>query len=225
MRHLTPLLPLALLGTFSTPAADAQDFPLIEISAFEFAGATPEDPPVPGYLISWPFPSDGYHVQFSRSATADDWEYLSVGFLQQFEGDWAVGTTPFADRFFFRMQDYFADLLTRQPDLEITASGLHRERTQEGTGATPTASDTVVVHYEGRFPNGQIFDSSYQRGTPATFPVGGVIDGFAEGILLLQEGGKLTAHLPSAIAYGAQGTPSIPPYQILIFDIELIEVQ
>ena len=104
------------------------------------------------------------------------------------------------------------------------ASGLQYEVVNDGTGATPTASSTVRTHYEGTLINGEVFDSSYKRGQPAEFPVGGVIAGWTEALQLMQEGAKWRLYIPSNLAYGERAAGSIPPHSTLIFDIELLQV-
>ena len=103
-------------------------------------------------------------------------------------------------------------------------SGLQYEVITPGSGATPAASSTVRTHYEGTLISGEVFDSSYQRGEPAEFPVGGVIAGWTEALQLMQEGAKWRLYIPSNLAYGERAAGSIPPHSTLIFDIELIEV-
>jgi FKBP-type peptidyl-prolyl cis-trans isomerase FklB len=107
-----------------------------------------------------------------------------------------------------------------------TASGLQYMVLKEGTGKSPKAADSVMCHYEGFLTDGTVFDSSVQRGTPATFPLGGVIKGWTEGLQLMKEGGKTRFFIPYNLAYGEAGASgSIPPYATLIFDVELIEVK
>lgn len=107
----------------------------------------------------------------------------------------------------------------------ITASGLQYKVITEGTGKQPKATDSVKCHYEGFLTDGTVFDSSYQRGEPATFPLGGVIAGWTEGLQLMKEGSKYRFFIPYNLAYGEAGTAgSIPPYAALIFDVELIKV-
>jgi FKBP-type peptidyl-prolyl cis-trans isomerase FklB len=103
-------------------------------------------------------------------------------------------------------------------------SGLQYEVIEAGNGATPTASSTVRTHYEGTLISGEVFDSSYKRGQPAEFPVGGVIAGWTEALQLMQEGAKWRLYIPSSLAYGERAAGSIPPHSTLIFDIELIQV-
>lgn len=107
-----------------------------------------------------------------------------------------------------------------------TASGLQYKVLKEGTGKSPKATDNVKCHYEGFLTDGTLFDSSIQRGEPATFPLGGVIKGWTEGLQLMKEGGKTRFFIPYNLAYGEAGAAgSIPPYATLIFDVELIEVK
>lgn len=109
--------------------------------------------------------------------------------------------------------------------VKTTASGLQYVVEKEGTGAQPTAQDEVTVHYTGRLLDGTVFDSSVNRGEPATFPLNRVIPGWTEGVQLMKEGAKYTFFIPSDLAYGPQGVPNaIPPHSTLIFDVELIKV-
>jgi FKBP-type peptidyl-prolyl cis-trans isomerase FklB len=106
-----------------------------------------------------------------------------------------------------------------------TPSGLQYQVLREGNGKRPTAKDTVKCHYEGFLIDGTVFDSSVQRGEPATFGLQQVIAGWTEGLQLMQEGGKYRFFIPYRLAYGEGGAGQlIPPYAALIFDVELIEV-
>ena len=95
----------------------------------------------------------------------------------------------------------------------------------KGTGRKPKATDKVYCHYEGTFPNGQVFDSSYKRGEPIEFGLNQVIKGWTEGLQLMSEGAKYELYLPYHLAYGDRGTGGIPPYSALKFVVELIEVR
>ena len=120
--------------------------------------------------------------------------------------------------------DFLAENAKREGVITLD-SGLQYEVVTAGTGATPDASSTVRTHYEGTLISGEVFDSSYKRGQPAEFPVGGVIAGWTEALQLMQEGAKWRLYIPSELAYGARGAGnSIPPHSALIFDIELIKV-
>ena len=121
-------------------------------------------------------------------------------------------------------EKFLADNKTRE-GVKVTASGLQYVVEKEGEGAQPPAEDEVTVHYTGRLLNGQVFDSSVQRGEPATFPLNRVIPGWTEGVQLMKEGAKYTFFIPSDLAYGPQGIPNaIPPHSTLIFEVELIKV-
>lgn len=115
--------------------------------------------------------------------------------------------------------------LTKNKDAEgvtTTASGLQYKVLESGSGKTPSASSTVETHYEGRLIDGKIFDSSYQRGQTATFPVNGVIAGWTEALQMMKEGDIWEITVPSELAYGAQGAGAdIGPHSTLIFKVEL----
>lgn len=121
-----------------------------------------------------------------------------------------------------------ASFLTEQAAMEGAVkkdSGLIITEMVAGTGANPTAADTVSVHYHGTLKDGTVFDSSVDRGEPATFPLGGVIPCWTEGVQLMKVGGKSRLVCPSDIAYGDQGRPPvIPPGAVLIFEVELLSI-
>ena len=105
-------------------------------------------------------------------------------------------------------------------------SGLQYQVLKEGNGKSPKATDKVVCHYEGMLIDGTMFDSSVQRGEPATFPLNGVIAGWTEGLQLMKEGAKYRFFIPYQLGYGERGAgASIPPFATLVFDLELIEVK
>lgn len=113
----------------------------------------------------------------------------------------------------------------QRPEVTTTASGLQYEVLTEGTGASPDISDRVTVHYHGSLLNGQVFDSSVERGTPATFGVGQLITGWTEALQLMKEGSKWRLYIPFDLAYGERGAgQDIPPYSTLVFDVELIKI-
>jgi FKBP-type peptidyl-prolyl cis-trans isomerase FkpA len=109
--------------------------------------------------------------------------------------------------------------------IRITESGLQYEVLNEGSGAKPLATDTVKVNYEGSLVDGSVFDSSFERGEPAEFPLNRVIPGWSEGLQLMPVGSAYRFYIPSKIAYGEQGAGQvIPPYATLIFRVELLEI-
>jgi FKBP-type peptidyl-prolyl cis-trans isomerase FklB len=103
-------------------------------------------------------------------------------------------------------------------------SGLQYKILSAGKGPQPGASDTVKVHYTGSLINGEVFDSSVDRGEPVSFPVNGVIAGWTEALQLMQTGAKWQLYIPADLAYGANGNRSIGPNETLLFDVELLEV-
>jgi len=119
----------------------------------------------------------------------------------------------------------FLASMAKDPAVKMTKSGLMYKVVKEGTGRRPKATDKVYCHYEGTFPNGQIFDSSYKRGEPIEFGLNQVIKGWTEGLQLMSEGAKYELYLPYNLAYGETGTGGIPPYSALKFVVELIEVR
>jgi FKBP-type peptidyl-prolyl cis-trans isomerase FklB len=113
----------------------------------------------------------------------------------------------------------------KKAEVVTLPSGLQYQVLKEGNGKKPSAKDTVMCHYEGTLIDGTVFDSSYQRGEPATFPLQQVIAGWTEGLQLMQEGAKYRFFIPYRLAYGEGGAgASIPPFAALIFDVELIQV-
>ena len=111
-----------------------------------------------------------------------------------------------------------------KPGIQTTASGLQYKVITAGTGAKALETDKVKVHYHGTLIDGTVFDSSVNRGEPATFGVTQVIKGWIEALQMMPAGSKWTLYIPSDLAYGPQGPPSIGPNQALIFDVELIEI-
>lgn len=113
----------------------------------------------------------------------------------------------------------------KRPEVVVLPSGLQYEVLAEGTGRKPKATDKVQCHYHGTLIDGQVFDSSVQRGTPAVFGVNQVIPGWVEALQLMPEGSRWKLYIPSDLAYGEQGAGgSIPANATLIFEVELIKV-
>lgn len=121
--------------------------------------------------------------------------------------------------------DKFLAENAKRDEVTVTASGLQYEIIKDGTGEIPTADKTVTVHYHGTLPNGKVFDSSVDRGQPASFPVTGVIKGWVEALQIMKTGSKYRLFIPSELAYGAQGAGGeIGPHQALVFDVELLSI-
>lgn len=108
--------------------------------------------------------------------------------------------------------------------VKTTASGLQYVVMKDGDGKMPTKSDTVKAHYKGTLMDGSQFDSSYERGQPAEFPVQGVIPGWSEALQLMKVGSKYKLFIPPELAYGASGRPGIPANSVLIFEVELLDI-
>lgn len=112
----------------------------------------------------------------------------------------------------------------KKPGVTVTSSGLQYEILNKGTGTrSPKATDKVVCNYEGRLINGTVFDGT-TKGNPATFPLNQVIKGWTEGLQLMHEGDTYRFTIPYHLGYGVNGYGPIPPYSVLIFDVELIQV-
>ena len=119
----------------------------------------------------------------------------------------------------------YMNKISSEEGVVTTASGLKYKILTAGSGQGPTATSSVTVNYEGKLTNGSVFDSSYQRGTPATFGVSDVISGWTEALQLMQPGSVWELYIPPELAYGARGIPGvIPANSVLVFKVELISV-
>ena len=121
--------------------------------------------------------------------------------------------------------DKFLAANSKKEGVKTTKSGLQYKVLKEGTGRSPKPSDTVKAHYKGTLIDGTEFDSSYKRGEPTEFPVDGVIKGWTEALQLMKVGSKWQLFIPSALAYGEQGSRAIPPNSTLVFEVELLGIQ
>ena len=111
------------------------------------------------------------------------------------------------------------------PAVVTLPDGLQYKVLADGTGATPTNTDTVTVNYRGTLLDGTEFDSSFKRGQPQKFPVTGVIPGWTEALLKMKAGSKWQLFIPSELAYGERGRPGIPPNSVLIFEVDLLSME
>ncbi len=125
-----------------------------------------------------------------------------------------------------REGEIFLEANKKKEGVQTLPSGLQYKVLKAGAGKKPTTTDTVTVHYRGTLIDGKEFDSSYQRGKPATFPVNGVIPGWTEALPLMEEGAQWELFVPSNLAYGERGAGrEIGPNATLIFEVELISIE
>lgn len=119
----------------------------------------------------------------------------------------------------------FLEENAKREEVTVLPSGLQYEILKQGDGEKPTATSTVKTHYHGTLINGDVFDSSVDRGQPASFPVNRVIAGWTEALQLMPVGSKWKLYVPYNLAYGESGARSIGPYETLIFEVELLEIE
>lgn len=169
-----------------------------------------------------------------------DYSDFAAGVKAAYESDYSQMTTDTAKRvvneFFAMMEERIKDVNkkageqylaenAKRPEVRTTASGLQYEIIKEGEGASPKPNDSVTVHYTGALIDGRVFDSSVERGEPATFGVTQVIPGWVEALQMMKPGSEWRIFVPSNLAYGPQGAGGIiGPNMTLIFDIKLIKV-
>ena len=148
----------------------------------------------------------------STSESAENTEQAAPDYGQQIKDNKTLGRE-------------FMEQNAKNDSVVQTKSGLQYMVLKEGTGAKPGPTDEVTVHYTGKLLDGTVFDSSVERGEPATFPLDKVIPGWTEGLQLMSEGAKYRLFIPSELAYGSKGAgDQILPNSTLIFDVELIKV-
>lgn len=151
-------------------------------------------------------------------------QQLVQKFFQEQEGKQQAVDTE-ANKAFRQVGEDFLSDNAQKEGVIVLPSGLQYQVLREGNGKQPKATDRVKCHYEGTLIDGTKFDSSYDRGEPATFGLNQVIAGWTEGVQLMQEGAKYRFFIPYNLAYGERGAgSSIPPFAALVFDVELIEV-
>ena len=119
----------------------------------------------------------------------------------------------------------FLEENAKKPNIKTTASGLQYEVIKDANGPKPTLKDKVKVHYHGTLVNGTVFDSSVERGEPITFPLNGVIQGWQEGLQLMNVGSKYRLFIPADLGYGPNPAGKIPANSLLIFEVELLSIE
>lgn len=167
-------------------------------------------------------------LQGVRTALEKQPSGYSQAEIQRILGEWQQGLQRQASETSMenkvKGKQFLADNLKNDKEVRQTASGLQYKETVKGKGASPKATDEVLVHYTGKLLDGTVFDSSVERGEPVSFPLNGVIAGWTEGLQLMKEGGKAVFYIPSDLAYGDGGNGPIPGGSTLIFEVELIRV-
>ena len=121
-------------------------------------------------------------------------------------------------------EDFLRKTKTSDSDVVETKTGLLYKVIKAGDGKKPTSMDQVQVNYEGKLIDGTIFDSSYEKGEPATFRLNRVIKGWTEGLQLMSPGAEYTFYIPPVLGYGARGSQNIPPNSALVFKVELMKI-
>jgi FKBP-type peptidyl-prolyl cis-trans isomerase FklB len=166
---------------------------------------------------------EGLADAFNNQPAQVDNDTLRVAFNEIHEIMQAAKSAEFAE-VITQGEEYLAENAKRA-EITVTESGLQYELVSQGEGEVPNLNSTVRVHYHGTLLDGSVFDSSYDRGQPAEFPVNGVIKGWTEALQFMKAGTKLKLHVPAELAYGEQGAGgAIGPHSTLIFDVELLDI-
>ena len=230
VRHLWMALIATVVFSFSA-ISQAQDVELESLSS-KFS-----------YVLGVQF---GYQIlQQLQSASPDlDRDAVALGIADIFaDGELKMTSEQMetaADEFQKRMEEQqmamaemqitlgneFREQYAKQDGVQSTDSGLLYKVIEEGSGDKPTGQSTVEVHYKGALIDGQEFDSSYSRGEPTTFGIGGIIPGWGEILQMMPTGSKWEVVIPPELAYGESGAPpAIPPHSTLVFEIELLSFE
>jgi len=251
MRVLDMATFLTLLSSakaFSSTGSKLASFGVRAVTARQMSSG----PPMPYGDDKMPFYALGTNVamqvggqgQFKTLLDDDELDIMIEAFSQTLKGTGVVEGREVLERFGPKLNeilqertsgivdrvrkdgaDFITNFLSCTPEAVKTDSGMVYYSMKEGTGAQPTQSDTVEVHYHGTLTDGTIFDSSVDRGQTISFPLGGVIKGWQEGLAMMKEGGKATLVIPEDLAYGETGSGDvIPPGATLKFEVELFKV-
>ena len=165
----------------------------------------------------------GISDAFNKQPAQVDNEALRLAFNQVHQRMQAAKADKFKE-VIAQGEEFLADN-AKKAGITVTDSGLQYEVLTPGSGDTPNANSTVRTHYHGSLIDGSVFDSSYDRGQPAEFPVNGVIKGWTEALQMMQVGAKWRLYVPHDLAYGEQGAgAAIDPYSTLIFEVELLDI-
>lgn len=171
--------------------------------------------------------SDGMRDVFAGNELAlgeDDIAQALTSFQERAMQEREAETAAIAEANKAEGETFLAENAQRD-DVTVTDSGLQYEVLESGDGASPGAQDSVEVHYEGTLLDGSVFDSSLERGEPVTFRVNQVIEGWQEALQLMSVGDVWKLYIPSELAYGESGQGPIGPNEVLIFNVELLDVE
>lgn len=227
MRKLSLLLTVAFALLIALPAKSQKNVNKVELKTLEDSAA---------YAIG---------MQFGQAITQNGLANLNIELIKKGLEDEVNGKSALdqhqyeatLEAFFTQKQkeenkekieegEKFLEKNAKRKEVKTTASGLQYEVITEGTGDKPAATNTVKVHYKGTTIAGKVFDSSYDRGTPAEFPLNRVIAGWTEGLQLMSVGSKYKFYIPYNLAYGERGAgQDIKPFETLIFEVELLEIK
>lgn len=227
MRKLSLLLTVAFAILIALPVKSQKNVNKVELKTLEDSAA---------YAIG---------MQFGQAITQNGLANLNIelikkGLEDEVNGKSALDHNQYEatlEAFFTQKQkeenkekieegEKFLEKNAKRKEVKTTASGLQYEVITEGTGDKPAATNTVKVHYKGTTIAGKVFDSSYDRGTPAEFPLNRVIAGWTEGLQLMSVGSKYKFYIPYNLAYGERGAgQDIKPFETLIFEVELLEIK
>lgn len=164
---------------------------------------------------------EGTEGKFSESEIRDVMMQFQTSLIEK-----QIETEQQASESSIEKEKKFLDENKKKDGISATESGLQYRVIESGQGPQPAAADLVTVHYRGTLTDGTVFDSSYDRGEPVTFPLNRVIAGWSEALQLMREGDKWELYIPSTLAYGQRGAGGrIGPNETLVFEVELIKVQ
>lgn len=227
MRKLSLLLTMALVLAVALPCKSQKKVKNIELKTLEDSAA---------YAIGMQFGQ----ALAQGNLTNINLELVKQGLEDEINGKSALDHNQYEstlEAFFTKKQkednkekieegEKFLAENAKRKEVKTTASGLQYEVITEGKGDKPAATNTVKVHYKGTTIAGKVFDSSYDRGTPAEFPLNRVIAGWTEGLQLMSVGSKYKFYIPYNLAYGERGAgQDIKPFETLIFEVELLEIK
>lgn len=161
--------------------------------------------------------------QAQRRMTQEEIQQALMAYQQQLQQEQTEQIEEMAQKSMAAGSAFLAENAERD-GVTTTASGLQYEVLETGEGSRPNADDTVTVHYTGELLDGEVFDSSRERGEPVSFRLNQVIAGWTEGLQLMSEGARYKLYVPSDLAYGPGGNRAIGPNETLVFDVELLEI-